>query len=517
MPFGSQPRPRSPLRDEVVAVRRALALEPPEELDQRPHLVTPTRSWRPSEIRSSESTAPAWLTGANRGSNGGYGSIARDRLGGDRRFAGEQVPSQGFRPDAERTFPTFRVTEGNSNAFNAMREMASGARPKGRGIVLLGPKDVGKTHLMMASGDLRHRAHPGSVVFLDASRARPETIAGLNLDLDARPALLVDGMDEIESDPATRGMMSSIIRESIDRGFDVAVSARRPPGEWPPGPLRDQIVQWSTHQLALPTSHDLLAYGRRLAHRTGRMSDEVHLTRLAEGAGTWTAMASALLEQPDLRIQPPSSPPNRTFEETAKGIARAIVEGSEPIAGPELEIEGSLEIRPDPYDPGSAVETHLAARLERDLQDLRSTALEAPTSGVRALDEADVATFLVDDVHRASDTVLARTLSEEIGAGLEARFADRGQTMREQSSRLVRLEAEMNRLAERAPTAGVDELVGIVDRLQAIDEELSGLRASMDEGPSMGPTPAQITVRQRRNPLARLRKRRRQRLEGEEE
>ena len=128
-----------------------------------------------------------------------------------------------------------------------------------------------------------------------------------------------------------------------------------------------------------------------------------------------------------------------------------------------------------------------------------------------------MATFLVDDVHRASDTVLARTLSEEIGAGLEARFADRGQTLREQSSRLVRLEAEMNRLAERAPTAGVDELVGIVDRLQAIDEELSGLRASMDEGPSMGPTPAQITVRQRRNPLARLRKRRRQRLEGEEE
>ena len=27
--------------------------------------------------------------------------------------------------------------------------------------------------------------------------------------------------------------------------------------------------------------------------------------------------------------------------------------------------------------------------------------------------------------------------------------------------------------------------MGIVDRLQAIDEELSGLRASMDEGPSM--------------------------------
>ena len=57
---------------------------------------------------------------------------------------------------------------------------------------------------------------------------------------------------------------------------------------------------------------------------------------------------------------------------------------------------------------------------------------------VSTLDGADVATFLVDDVHRL-DTVLARTLSEEIGAGLEARFADRGQTWREQSSRLVRL------------------------------------------------------------------------------
>ena len=75
----------------------------------------------------------------------------------------------------------------------------------------------------------------GPVVFLDASRARPETIAGLNLDLDARPALLVDGMDEIESDPATRGMMSSIIRESIDRGFDVALSLGGPRGmaTWP--------------------------------------------------------------------------------------------------------------------------------------------------------------------------------------------------------------------------------------------------------------------------------------------
>ena len=127
-----------------------------------------------------------------------------------------------------------------------------------------------------------------------------------------------------------------------------------------------------------------------------------------------------------------------------------------------------------------------------------------------------MATFLVDDVRRSSDTVLART-SEEI-EWIAARFADRGQTMREQSSRLVRLEAEMNRLAERNQTAGVDELVGIVDRLQAIDEELPGLRASMDEGPSMGPTPAQITVRQRRNPPCTTQgSRRRQRLGGEEE
>ena len=82
----------------------------------------------------------------------------------------------------------------------------------------------------------------------------------------------------------------------------------------------------------------------------------------------------------------PSSPPNRTFEETAKGIARAIVEGSEPIAGRSSRSKGHSRFGLIHTIQVRLLKHTRVACLERDLQDLevnrsRSTNIWCPSVG----------------------------------------------------------------------------------------------------------------------------------------
>ena len=430
------------------------------------------------------------------------------------------VPSEGnwpqrLRPEVRMSFKQWFITDENFRATQAAEAVVDSPGGSLNPLILIGPSETGRSHLLHATAQAVLRRQEGNVYVLSAA-----DLSGLNrlpegwqdTLVNAR-LLAIDDLHEHINNSELAHELGTMLDYALNMGIHILLTSNTDPENWPTSRLWELTRNAASVHLATPKPASMVLYARSLSQKKGFMMDDGQLASMVlQDAIGWRATKANF----DL-------------------VALALQSGREILDGDDVtallsnqmdEQESTIPIVRDNVENiasrliTSAVDTvysdtvHGGVDLYSELPEIGADTYQPPEIDTQAMaDESDArhAAYLkiaLEDTAPAATSVLAlhereehlitrkghieerdygraADLLTELDEAFDAQINTFESDLRQSSLQLAHIEAKLVDMYDRTPEASMDELILIADELRAMEGNLNEFDPEREPWPEM--------------------------------
>jgi hypothetical protein len=419
-----------------------------------------------------------------------------------------------LRPESRLSFKQWFTIEENLQATQAAEAVVDSPGMALNPLVLIGPSESGRSHLIHAISQGVLRRQEGEVYLLAASDLLQfeHLPQGWQEAMSQARMIAIDDTHLMADHPVSSAMLGTMVDYALNMGVHVVLTTSIDPERWPASRLWELVRSAAKVRLHKPAATSMVLFARQLALKRSLMLDDGQLAsvvlhheigwRATKANLDMVALAlesgQELLDGDDVTSVPSGEPvhsnqvmPQIERENVAdiatKLISEAVdvVYSDTAIGG--IELHSQLpEIGDDTYEPPHFDTESMARNAQSRHEAYMKTALHdlnLKVPSVLDLDERDAHLVARSgrieerDYSTAADilTDLDETIDRTLGS-FESEIASR-------SMHLEQLEQRMMDLAQQTSEATIEELIQIADDLRHLEEEL------VEIDPERGPLP----------------------------
>tara|TARA_Y100000589_G_scaffold56533_1_gene46766 strand:- start:6004 stop:7830 length:1827 start_codon:yes stop_codon:yes gene_type:complete len=400
-----------------------------------------------------------------------------------------------------KTFKQWKVTPENEQATSVCESIIDHLGERHNPHLIIGANEVGKSHLLNATGQSVLRYFDGDVRIIRAT----ELVGASQLPNDWQDAiattvlLLIDDVHVIAAHEGHAQTVGHLVDHALNLGVHILCTSGTHPQEWPSSRLWG-LLRNASASTVQPASEASLAM--HIKHQTsllGMLLEDAHIMQVLNHSGqSWRGVEAAISMLKDAHergenivdpedvitlltgrsLQPAMR--NDSNLEPSISLASDILKRATDVVYSEVDAGGielhatTLDIKEDDWEPTEVSAEDLSSANDLLEMHLRTTleelTPEAPT--VLDVDSRDqhlthqLGTVSGQDIERTADVLAG------IDASIDEALAERERLMVRDDLRLRHLEFKMEELLERTAHADANELIDIVDELRVIEHEL---------------------------------------------
>ena len=400
-----------------------------------------------------------------------------------------------------KTFKQWNVNTENEHATKACESIVDHLGRRHNPHIIIGSPEVGKSHLLHATGQSALRYYDDDVRILRASElASNDSIpSDWHESIASTSLLLIDDAHLIARNEQHAQSIGHLVDYALNIGVHVLCTSLEHPRDWPSSRLWQLLNQASISTLYSVSEASLAMHIKHQASLMGMLFEDAHTMEVLNHSGiTWRGVEASLsalkdahdsgrklLDPEDVTLllqgqtsdlpEPKESRPNSSITLASDIFQRAsdVVYSDVDVGGIELHTT-ALEEQEDDWEPTIVTAEELSSAndiLEMHLKTtLDELTPEAPT--VLDVDSRDrhlthQMGYLGDkDVGHAADVLAGIDIS------IDAALSERERMVASDELRLQHLELMMENLLQRTEHADMDELISITDELRFIQHEL---------------------------------------------
>ena len=401
-----------------------------------------------------------------------------------------------------KTFKHWKVTPENSHATKVCESIVDNLGERHNPHILLGEREVGKSHLLHATGQSVLRYFDGDVRIIRAT----DTISLAAIPNDWHEAiastalLLIDDVHLIAEHEQHAQSMGYIVDHALNLGVHVLVSSTSHPSEWNSSRLWEMLRHASVSTIHPTSEASLAMHVKQQASLLGMLFEDIHTMEVLKQSGaSWRGVEAALSALKDARdlgqtvVEPEDigiilsgrqsqasetmEMPTKTAISLASDIfkrATDVVYSEVDVGGIELHTDAILDAEDDDWEPSVVTAEDLTTANDLLEMHLKTTLEELTPEAPNVLDADSQDRHLTHQLGTVEGLDVERTANVLAGidASIDEALAEREKIIVRDDLRLRHLELMMENLLERTAHADANELNDIVDELRVIEHEL---------------------------------------------
>ena len=400
-----------------------------------------------------------------------------------------------------KTFKHWKVNPENERATRVCESIINHLGERHNPHLIIGTSEVGKSHLLNATGQSALRYFDGDVRIIRAT----ELVGAGQLPNDWQDAiattalLLIDDVHVIAAHENHAQTVGHLIDHALNLGVHILCTSGTSTRDWPSSRLWELLRHASTSTM-LPASEASLAL--HIKHQTsllGMLLEDAHIVQVLSHSGqSWRGVEAAIsmLKDAHERGENIVDPEDvitiltgRTLQSTTRddsipepsiSLASDILRRATDVVYSEVDAAGielhttALEMEEDDWEPTEVSAEVLSSANDLLEMHLRTTLDELTPEAPTVLDVDSRDRHLTHQLGTVSGSDIERTadLLAGIDASIDEALAERERLMVRDDLRLRHLELKMEELLERTAHADANELIDIVDELRVIEHEL---------------------------------------------
>lgn len=400
-----------------------------------------------------------------------------------------------------KTFKQWKVTPENKQPTRVCESIIDHLGERHNPHIIIGASEVGKSHILNATGQAALRYFDGDVRIIRAT----ELVGTNQLPSDWQDAiastvlLLIDDAHVIAGNKDHAQNIGQLIDQALNLGVHILCTSGTHPQEWASSRMWELLRHASTSTIQTASEASLAMHIKHQTSLLGMLLEDAHIMQvLSHSDYSWRGVEAAIsmlkdahergenIVNPEDVVAVLTGRPlhSTTFDDSNPGpsisLASDILKRATDVVYSEVDAGGielhstALDMEEDDWEPTEVSAEDLSSAndlLEMHLQTtLDELTPEAPT--VLDVDSRDrhlthqLGTIDGADIERTADVLAG------IDASIDEALAERERLMVRDDLRLRHLEFKMEELLERTAHADADELIDIVDELRVIEHEL---------------------------------------------
>ena len=400
-----------------------------------------------------------------------------------------------------KTFKHWKVTPENAQATKVCESIIDHLGERHNPHIIIGEKEVGKSHLLQATGQSVLRYFDGDVRILRGTELIGSDAIPTNWQeaIASSSLLLIDDVHLIAEHEKHAQAIGHVIDHALNLNVHVLLTSTSNPREWNSSRLWELLRHASVSTIQSVSKVSLAIHIKHQASLLGMLFDDVHTMEILNHCGSsWRGVEAALSVLKDAHElgQHIVEPEDIVAIFNGQNVEASSIEGANtnsPISLASDILKRATDVVYSEVDVGG-IELHTSAIEEVDddwepsevsIEDLNSandllemhlkTTLEELTPEAPSVLDVDsndrhlthqLGTVEGGDIERTADVLAG------IDASIDEALAKREQIIARDDLRLRHLELMMENLLERTAHADANELIDIVDELRIIEHEL---------------------------------------------
>ena len=400
-----------------------------------------------------------------------------------------------------KTFKTWKVIPENKQSSTVCESIIDHLGQRHNPHIIVGEREVGKSHLLHATGQSVLRYYDGDVRMLRATE-----ILGLESipndwheSIATTALLLIDDAHLIADHEVHAQSVGHLIDHALNLGVHVLCTSMTHPREWTSSRMWELLRNASSSSMHYVSEASLAMHIKQQGSLLGMLFEDAHIMAIMNHVGrSWRGVEAALsslndakdrgqeflnpedvqailsghaLESSAMEEETPTS--SITLASDILKRATDVVYTGVDTGGIELHAT-PLEQEEDDWEPSLVSPEELSTAndlLEMHLKTtLEQLTPEAPT--VLDVDARDKHLTHQLGVVKGADVVRTADVLTSLDASIDEALAERERIIVRDDLRLQHLELKMEELLERTAHADANELIDIVDELRHIEHEL---------------------------------------------
>ncbi len=400
-----------------------------------------------------------------------------------------------------KTFKQWKVTPENNRSTEVCESIIDHLGERHNPHVIIGASEVGKSHLLNATGQSALRYFDGDVRIIRATElvAASQTPSDWQDSLSTTVLLLIDDVHVIASHGDHAQVMGHLIDHALNLGVHILCTSSSHPQDWPSSRLWD-LLRHASVSMMEPASEASLAM--HIKHQTsllGMLLEDAHIMQVLSHSGhSWRGVDAAISMLKDahergenivdsedvVAVLSGHSLHSMTKNDSNPGpsisLASDILKRATDVVYSEVDAGGielhstALDMDEDDWEPSEVSVEDLSSANDLLEMHLRTTLDELTPEAPSVLDVDSRDRHLTHQLGTVGGTDIERTADVLAGidASIDEALAERERVMVRDDLRLRHLELKMEELLERTAHADANELIDIVDELRVIEHEL---------------------------------------------
>ena len=400
-----------------------------------------------------------------------------------------------------KTFKQWKVTPENEQATSVCESIIDHLGERHNPHIIIGASEVGKSHLLNATGQSALRYFDGDVRIIRAT----EIIGAGQLPSDWQDAiattvlLLVDDVHVIAAHEDHAQTVGHLIDHALNLGVHVLCTSGTPPRDWSSSRIWELLRNASVSRVQPASEASLALHIKHQTSLLGMLLEDAHIMQLLSHSGqSWRGVEAAISMLKDAHergeniVDPEdvttvlsgrslqSVTRNAAIPEPSISLASDILKRATDVVYTEVDAGGielhttALEMEEDDWEPTEVSAEDLSSANDLLEMHLRTTLEELTPEAPTVLDVDSRDRHLTHQLGTVSGRDIERTADVLAGidASIDEALAERERLMVRDDLRLRHLEFKMEELLERTAHADANELIDIVDELRVIEHEL---------------------------------------------
>ena len=400
-----------------------------------------------------------------------------------------------------KTFKHWKVNAENNQATMVCESIIDNLGERHNPHIIVGDREVGKSHLLQATGQSALRYFDGDVRILRATELLGidsvpndwhEAIASTSL-------LLIDDIHLIAEHEQHAQSIGHLIDHALNLGAHVLSASTSHPREWKSSRLWELLRHASVSTIHLVSEASLAMHIKQQASLLGMLFDDAHTMEVLNHSGrSWRGVEAALSTLKDAHgrgqeiLNPEdvvavlngqsieASVMKEANANSSISLASDILKRATDVVYSEVDVGGielhtsALEEEEDDWEPTMVTAEDLNTANDLLEMHLKTTLEELTPEAPTVLDVHSQDYHLTHQLGTVEGSDLERTadMLAGIDASIDAALAQRERIIARDDLRLRHLELMMEDLLERTAHADANELNDIVDELRIIEHEL---------------------------------------------
>ena len=400
-----------------------------------------------------------------------------------------------------KTFKQWKVTPENEQATSVCESIIDHLGERHNPHIIIGASEVGKSHLLNATGQSALRYFDGDVRIIRAT----EIIGAGQLPNDWQDAiattvlLLIDDVHVIAAHEDHAQTVGHLIDHALNLGVHVLCTSGTPPRDWSSSRIWELLRNASVSRVQSASEASLALHIKHQTSLLGMLLEDAHIMQLLSHSGqSWRGVEAAISMLKDAHergeniVDPEdvttvlsgrtlqSVTRNAAIPEPSISLASDILKRATDVVYTEVDAGGielhttALEMEEDDWEPTEVSAEDLSSANDLLEMHLRTTLEELTPEAPTVLDVDSRDRHLTHQLGTVSGRDIERTADVLAGidASIDEALAERERLMVRDDLRLRHLEFKMEELLERTAHADANELIDIVDELRVIEHEL---------------------------------------------